>query len=83
MTWKCPPLNLVNWSNLWKWKQIMADITMCRDETCKKRERCYRFTARATPEYQSYFVDSPRQGKVCKYFSDNEDKTKRLRKNCE
>ena len=83
MAWKCPPLNLVNWSNLWKWKQTMADITMCRDETCKKRERCYRFTARVTPEYQSYFVDSPRQGKVCKYFSDNEDKTKRLRKNCE
>jgi hypothetical protein len=83
MVWKCPPLNLVNWSNLWKWKQTMADITMCRDETCKKRERCYRFTARVTPEYQSYFVDTPRQGKVCKYFSDNEDKTKRLRKNCE
>ena len=61
----------------------MADITMCRDETCKKRERCYRFTARVTPEYQSYFVDSPRQGKMCNYFSDNEDKTKRMRKNCE
>jgi hypothetical protein len=61
----------------------MADITMCRDETCKKRERCYRFTARVTPEYQSYFVDSPRQGKECKYFSDNQDKTKRMRKNCE
>jgi hypothetical protein len=58
----------------------MADITMCRDETCKKRERCYRFTARVTPDYQSYFVDSPRQGKECKYFWDNEDKTKRLRK---
>jgi uncharacterized small protein (DUF1192 family) len=59
----------------------MADITMCRDETCKKRERCYRFTARATPEYQSYFVDSPREGKECKYFSDNEDKTKRMTNN--
>jgi hypothetical protein len=61
----------------------MADITMCRDETCKKRERCYRFTARACEYRQSYFVDSPRTGKECKYFSDNEDKTKRLRKNCE
>jgi hypothetical protein len=83
MVWRCPPLNLFNWSNFWKWKQTMADITMCSDETCKKRERCYRFTAKETPEYQSYFVDSPRQGKVCEYFSDNEDKTKRLRKSCE
>ena len=61
----------------------MADITMCRDETCRRKERCYRFTARATPEYQAYFVDSPRKEKVCEYFSDNQDKTKRLRKNCE
>ena len=25
MAWKCPPLNLVNWSNLWKWKTEMRD----------------------------------------------------------
>lgn len=61
----------------------MADITMCRDESCKKRERCYRFTAKACEHWQSFFVDSPREGKECKYFSDNQDKTKRLRKNCE
>lgn len=23
MVWKCPPLNLFNWNNLWKWKEIM------------------------------------------------------------
>lgn len=23
MVWKCPPLNLFNWSNLWKWKEQM------------------------------------------------------------
>ena len=23
MVWKCPPLNLFNWSNLWKWKEDM------------------------------------------------------------
>jgi hypothetical protein len=23
MVWKCPPLNLFNWSNLWKWKTEM------------------------------------------------------------
>jgi hypothetical protein len=21
MVWKCPPLNLFNWSNFWKWKE--------------------------------------------------------------
>lgn len=24
MVWKCPPLNLFNWSNLWKWKNEMT-----------------------------------------------------------
>lgn len=61
----------------------MADITMCSDETCKKRERCYRFTAKANEYMQSMFVYTPRKGKDCEYFWDNEDKTKRLRKNCE
>ena len=61
----------------------MADITMCRDKACKKHERCYRFTAKASEHWQSFFVDSPRDGKECKYFTDNQDKTKRLRKNCE
>lgn len=56
---------------------------MCRDETCKKRERCYRFTAKASEYMQSMFVYTPRKGKDCEYFWDNEDKTKRLRKNCE
>lgn len=23
MVWKCPPLHLPNWNNLWKWKQDM------------------------------------------------------------
>lgn len=31
----------------------MPDITMCKNETCKKKEDCYRFTA--TPSrFQSY-----------------------------
>lgn len=25
MAWKCPPLNLFNWSNFWKWKETMRD----------------------------------------------------------
>ena len=23
MPWKCPPLHLPNWNNLWKWKEQM------------------------------------------------------------
>jgi hypothetical protein len=23
MVWKCPPLHLPNWNNLWKWKEEM------------------------------------------------------------
>ena len=25
MIWKCPPLNLFNWSNYWKWKDDMRE----------------------------------------------------------
>jgi hypothetical protein len=25
MVWKCPPINLFNWSNFWKWKESMRD----------------------------------------------------------
>lgn len=24
MVWKCPPLHLPNWNNLWKWKENMV-----------------------------------------------------------
>jgi hypothetical protein len=26
--WKCPPLNLFNWSNYWKWKNDMKEVDM-------------------------------------------------------
>jgi hypothetical protein len=28
MIWKCPPLNLFNWSNYWKWKNDMKEVDM-------------------------------------------------------
>lgn len=37
----------------------MPDITMCRDQRCPKRLRCFRFTARADM-HQSYFSSTPR-----------------------
>ena len=34
MIWKCPPLHLPNWNNLWKWKKEIKneDSTRHRDE---------------------------------------------------
>ena len=44
----------------------MPDITMCVNETCPLRERCYRF--RATPsEMQSFTKFSP-DGDKCDHF---------------
>lgn len=28
MAWRCPPLNLFNWSNYWKWKNDMKEVDM-------------------------------------------------------
>ena len=50
----------------------MADITMCRDESCKKRKKCHRATAPINEYRQAYFVNSPRQGKECSFFWDND-----------
>jgi len=46
----------------------MADITMCRDGTCPKKEQCYRFTANKNEFWQSYFTESPRKSEDCEYF---------------
>lgn len=40
---------------------VMADITMCRDQNCPVKEKCYRFTANPGM-MQSYFLDIP--GKI-------------------
>lgn len=51
----------------------MADITMCQDKECPKRNECYRFTAKVNQWRQSYFIDKVRElGKSkCKYFTPN------------
>ena len=50
----------------------MPDITMCTGEGCKKRERCYRFTATPTPGRQSYFLTPPvdKDTGDCEYLED-------------
>ena len=40
MVWKCPPLNLVNWSNLWKWKTDMINEHDIADHECALYELC-------------------------------------------
>jgi len=44
----------------------MPDITMCMNNKCPKKEKCFRFMAQSYSERQSYasFPD----GEECKYF---------------
>lgn len=46
----------------------MPDITMCNDEECPQKERCYRFIAEANPYRQSFFVESPKKMDGCDYL---------------
>lgn len=49
----------------------MADITMCTNKTCSKRNNCYRFTATPNDYLQSYFDGKPGSNNDCNYFWDN------------
>lgn len=40
----------------------MSDFTKCKDENCKQKEFCKRYTSPES-ERQSYFVNSPRDEK--------------------
>ena len=46
----------------------MADITMCKDAECPKRETCYRYQAEPNPYWQSYFRNTPRTGTECEFY---------------
>ena len=49
----------------------MVDITMCRDEDCPMKDKCFRYTAIPDVLRQSYFFGSPRSCKetnVCDSF---------------
>ena len=56
----------------------MADITMCTDHECNRKETCYRYIAEACKYRQSYFLNSPRRkklgGSVCNYYWETEPK---------
>ena len=46
---------------------MSPDITMCKDEQCPLRWKCFRFMA-IPSERQSYFAESPREVARCEYF---------------
>lgn len=54
----------------------MADITMCVDNECPMRDRCYRYTAKADEKYQSYADFGRGRGdKHCEMFWDNKNRS--------
>ena len=55
----------------------MADITKCPGQIgaidCPYKEKCYRFTAKAS-DYQSYFMELPLKNDKCDhYWGDNNE----------
>ena len=49
----------------------MPDISMCLGTGCPKKDECYRYTAKPTPHWQSYFCKPPIKDGECEYFWDN------------
>jgi len=50
----------------------MPDITMCPGTNCPYKESCYRFTAKPSEYWQSYFTEPPFKGDECEmYWGDN------------
>jgi len=48
----------------------MPDITMCKNKKCKKKDKCYRFTAEPSEYRQSYAEFK----EPCYDFWDNSDR---------
>lgn len=51
----------------------MPDITMCVGTNCPLKETCYRCQAKPS-DYQSYFMETPFEDGVCKYYWEMEPK---------
>jgi hypothetical protein len=46
----------------------MPDITLCNDDKCHLKNKCYRFMAIPSNHRQSYFSQTPRIDYECDYF---------------
>jgi len=50
----------------------MPDICKCQGYDCKMKEKCYRYTAKDTPNWQSYFSENPTEKDgTCKYYMED------------
>lgn len=56
----------------------MSDITLCTNSTCGKRERCYRYSAKAHESWQSYSYFKPNENGECEHFISLEKCTRPL-----
>ena len=46
----------------------MPDYAACTDESCPLRKTCYRYMMVIdNPDWQSYFMESPREGDKCEW----------------
>lgn len=45
----------------------MPDITMCDNQKCENKARCYRFMADRS-DYQSYAIFNEGMNEICEYF---------------
>jgi hypothetical protein len=46
----------------------MSDITMCVGEGCMLKKKCYRYLARRSEQWQSYFSEPPVVDGVCSEY---------------
>lgn len=53
------------------------DITMCHGNDCPLKNKCYRYTAYASPYWQSIFTKIHYKDGKCKHFWDNKGKRNR------
>ena len=53
----------------------MADISMCHNDGCPRRNNCYRYTAPVNEHWQVYatFPDEGDSYDECEHFVDNKD----------
>lgn len=62
----------------------MADITMCNNDKCPLRQKCFRYMATPSPYWQPYYcMDEEEPVEDCMYFwefkdSDELDKLNRM-----
>lgn len=47
---------------------MSPDITMCMGTNCPYKETCYRYTAKPSEFWQSWFMEPPIENGKCDYY---------------